>query len=253
MGKTRFLTILAIVWLVISVSCKKSEKPEVTGIPAEAVHYNIQGEETAAATPLLFKLDGKADDWAGTAPFWEEAVPAGAGLGESGIDIKQVYFKNDTQYLYGFMRISPTIEERFKISPTGSIIGDLFLDTDNNPQTGSNAAEGYESDLYKGYEVRIHIPVGVLNSSDGQSVPLVGYEVYTHEGGFYGINYAARQDSTDEGALIAHGPDGVEFALSLEAMKLVVPATFRAMLSQHAKSAGEEGSSVGQLTLAAAK
>ena len=253
MRKTGFLVVLGMALMIVSLSCKKSEKVEAVEIPAEAVQIKVLGEETAPATPLLFKLDGKADDWAGIAPFWEEVGPAGSGLGEHSIDIKQVYFKNDAQYLYVFIKISPTIEERFKVHPFGDIIGNLFLDTDNSPQTGSNAAEGMESDAYKGYEIRVWIPVGVLTSSSGESSPTVSYEIYTHEGGFYGINRADLQNTMDEGSLIAHGPDGVEFALKLEVMKIAVPASFRVMLDQNASAAGDKSYSVGQLTLEAPK
>jgi hypothetical protein len=252
MRKTKLLAVLAAVIVVISFSCKKSEKAQSMEIPPEAIQLESQEEPSAPAVSLLFTLDGKAEDWAGIEPFWTEGGAPGPGPFESSINIQQVYFKNDAQYLYAFMRISPTIEERFKKSPSGDIIGDLFLDTDNNSQTGSNAAEGYESDLYKGYEVRVYLPVGIMSSSD-RSFPYVGYEIYTHEGGFYGINVVARQDTTNEGSLIAHGPDGVEFALSLEAMKLAVPATFRVLLSEQCRSTGEEGKSVGQMTLEAAK
>jgi hypothetical protein len=253
MRKTSFLAVLAIALVTVSASCKKSEKAESFEIPSEAVQIKVIGGETASAAPLLFKLDGKADDWAAIAPFWEEVGPAGSGLGEHSIDIKQVYFRNDAQYLYVFMKISPTIEERFKMHPFGDIIGNLFLDTDNNPQTGSNAAEGMESDAYKGYEIRVWIPVGVLTSSSGESSPTVSYEIYTHEGGFRGINRADLQNTMDEGSLIAFGPDGVEFALKLEVMKIAAPASYRVMLDQHASAAGDQSYSIGQLTLEAPK
>jgi len=253
MRKAWFLAVLGMALMMVSLSCKKSEKPESFEIPSEAVQIKVLGEETAPATPLLFKLDGKADDWAGIAPFWEEGGAAGSGLSEYNIDIKQVYFKNDGQYLYVFMKISPTIEERFKIHPFGDIIGNLYFDTDSNPQTGSNAAENMESEAYRGYEIRVWIPVGVVSTSSGQSFPTVSYEIYTHEGSFHGINRADRQNSGDQGSLIAYGPDGVEFALRLEAMKLGAPAAFRVMLDEHSNFGEEDGYSVGKLTLAAAK
>jgi hypothetical protein len=252
MRKTCFIVGLSIALVIVSLSCKKSEKAESIEIPPEAVRIKIQGAETASAIPLLFKLDGKVEDWAGIEPFWAEGGAPGQGLGESSIDIKSVYFKNDARYLYVFMRIFPTIKERFKKSPSGDIVGNLFLDTDNNPKTGSNAAEGRESDLYKGYEIRVWIPVGVL-SGYGKSVPTVSYEIYTHEGGFRGINVADRQNSMDEGSLMAHGPDGIEFALKLEAMKLTVPSTFRVMLAEHSHFDEDAGHSVGQLTLEVVK
>lgn len=255
MRKTFFLIGLGIALVIVSSSCKKSEKVESIEIPAEAVHIKVEGPASGTSSPLLFKIDGKAEDWAGIEPFWAEGGAPGQGLGESSIDIKSVYFKNDAQFLYVFMRIFPTIEERFKKSPSGDIVGDLFFDTDNSPKTGSNAviySGMLESDLYKGYEIRVWIAVGVL-SGYGKSVPTVSYEIYTHEGGFHGNNVADRQNSEDEGSLMAHGPDGIEFALKLEAMKLTVPATFRVMLAEYSHFDVDAGHSAGQLTLNASK
>jgi len=252
MPKTCFIVGLSIALVIVSLSCKKSEKVESVEIPPEAVRIKVEGPASGTTGSLLFKLDGKVEDWAGIEPFWAEGGAPGQGLGESSIDIKSVYFKNDARYLYVFMRIFPTIEERFKKSPSGHIVGNLFLDTDNNPKTGSNAAEGRESDLYKGYEIRVWIPVGVINIS-GKTSPTVSYEIYTHEGGFRGINVVDRQNSLDTGSLMAHGPDGIEFALKLEAMKLTVPATFRVMLAEFSHFDEDAGHSVGQLTLKVVK
>lgn len=240
-GLCMFLSILVILF---SLSCKKSQKPQPAEIPQEPVQK--------AASQFLVTLDGKIQDWAGTEPLWNEGGMAGRGAFESNIDIQQVYFKNDSQYLYAFMRISPTIEDRFKKSPTGGIIGDLFLDLDNNPNTGSNAFEGREEEKYKGYEARVHLPVGVI-TSEGKSSPFLGYEVYRHEGGFYGINTVDRQDTMSEGALISHGPDGIEFAVRLDILKLALPTTIRVMLAEQSHFGKEEGYSVAQLTLNASE
>jgi len=241
MNRTRVPAVLAAVLVVLSISCQKSEKSEMT-----------LREETAPATSLLFKLDGKADDWARIEPFWMESGASGPTPDESSIDIKQVYFKNDALYLYVFMRFSPSIEERFKKYQRGGYVGDLFFDIDNNPKTGANAAEGHESDLYKGYEIMVAIQVGVYDES-GRTSPTVSYDSYSHEGGFRGVNYLDQQGTLRGGSLIAHGPDGIEFALKLETMKLTPPMTFRAMLAEFARVWDEEGCSVGQLTLEAAK
>ncbi|MFZ2052701.1 MAG: hypothetical protein WAU81_00765 [Candidatus Aminicenantales bacterium] len=249
MSKTRLLAVLAAVFVIVSFSCKKSEKAESMEIPSEGVQIKFQGAETAPAIPLLFKLDGKAEDWAGIEPLWAEGGAAGLPFNDdSFIDIKQVYFKNDAQYLYVFMRISPTIEERFRKHRAGGYIGYLFFDTDNNPQTGKVPVEGFEPEYYKGNEIMVDIPVGVLTDS-GQSFPTVSYGIYNHEDGFREVKHADSQDSLGEGSLIAHGPDGVEFALKLGAMKLTPPMTFRAMLHEF----GSNAQSVGKLMLEAAK
>lgn len=246
MRKQVFCVVLGMALALFSGACKKGEKAPEGTIPEEPVQ--TPAPSRAERAKLLFTLDGKLGDWSGIEPLWKEAGMAGAGADKSNIDIQQVFFKSDSQYLYGFMQISPTIEDRFKTSQTGDIIGDLFLDTDNNPGTGSAASETQESDKYKGYEVRVHIPVGVM-SSEGKSSPYVAYEIYTHEGGFYGINVVDRQDTMSEGSLIAHGPDGIEFALRLDTMKLVPATTVRILLQEYANAFEDAGYSVGQLAL----
>ena len=127
--------ILFISLLLISfMDCSKSDQPETQttdeGIPQTPV------ETKAAPNPYLFKLDGNFEDWADIEPLWDEGGAEGQGAWETNIDIKQVYFKNDAQYLYVFMKCSPTIVERAKIEKSGGIVGDLYFDTDNDPATG---------------------------------------------------------------------------------------------------------------------
>jgi len=246
MKKEQICVFLGGMLILCFFACKKGQ--EASSEDTRPVQSLTQESGQKPGSQLLIMLDGKLDDWSDVEPFWTEAGIAGSGPSESDIDIRTVYFRNDARYLYVFLRIFPTIEERFKISATGDIIGDLFLDTDNQPSTGSEASGLFPDEKFKGYEVRIHIPVGVLRS-EGKSTPYAAYEIYTQEGGFYGINVVDRQDTMSEGSLIAQGSEGLEFALRLEAMKLAQPTTVRVLLQEHSHFDEAGGYSSGTLAL----
>jgi hypothetical protein len=248
MRKAEFLVILGSVLVVFSLACKKSEKAPSSEAPQATIPEAVQEAAQAAASPLLFSLDGSLKDWAGIVPLWNEGGAAGQGTFESNVDIKQVYFKNDAQYLYVFMQTVPSIEERFKISKTGDILGDLYIDTDNDPNSGSGAVGGFEAEKCRGYEMRIYLPIGVMSYPESK-IPYVAYEVRPLEGVDFSANATVRWESFSEGSLIAHGPEGVEFAIPLESCGLTLPATVRLLLAERSHWSEEQGYTVGQLTL----
>jgi hypothetical protein len=253
MYRYTFLLALLIVLIAFPSACKKTEKAESIALPEGAVQIKIQGEETAPAIPLLFTLDGSLKDWAGIQPLWDEAGVIGQGSFEHDIDIKQVYFKNDAQHLYVFMRTVPTILELFKSSSLGGVLGSLYIDSDNNP--GSGAApmgKMFESEKFKGYEMRIWLPRGVM-PVHGQDTPFINYDVRFFEGDDLSQSLSLRWESYSEGTLIAHGPDGVEFALPLDTLRLTLPARVRVLLREESHWSEEQGYSVGMLTLEAPK
>jgi hypothetical protein len=253
MHKSVFLLALSVVLIVFASACKKAEKAESIALPEEAVQIRIQGAETAPAIPLLFSLDGSLEDWAGIQPLWNEGGVAGQGSFKHDIDIKQVYFKNDAQYIYVFMQIMPTIEELFKSSAKGGVLGSLFIDTDNNPSSGTTVrGNQFESEKYKGYEIKIWLPWGVM-PTHGQEIPYINYEVRLLEGDDFSHNVSLRWESYSEGTLIAHGPEGIEFALPLDTLGLTLPVTVRMLLAEQSHWDEEQGYTVGLLTLEAPK
>lgn len=250
MRKSAFLAALAVVLIVSTSVCKKSEKALPSEIPPTQELETSKKTAQAPASRLLFALDGSLQDWAGIEPLWAEGGALGRGPFKSNIDIKQVYFKNDPRCLYVFMRIDPSLEERFKISATGDILGDLYIDTDNNPNSGSGAVGGFEARQYKGYEIRIYLPVGIMSDPD-EKYPYVAYEIRPLEGDNFSANAISRWESYSEGSLIAHGPEGIEFALPLETLGLTLPATVRVLLAEHSHWGEEQGYTVGELNLEA--
>ena len=249
-----FPAIILSLFLMVSFSaCSKSDQTADRAIDEAVPQAAAESKEDAVATEVaanmyLFKLDGIFEDWGEIEPLWEEGGAEGQGAWETNIDIKQVYFKNDNQYLYVFMKCSPTIEERSKIEKSSGIVGDLYFDTDNDPSTGGTYILMWDAEKYKGYEVRAWIPIGIETWS-GETTVYVGYELYMAEGGSFSGLEAYEQDSHKKGSLIAHGPDGIEMALPLDKLGIQMPTTVRVLLAESCNSGEEEGYDVATLSL----
>ncbi len=253
MSKYLSAIILSLLLMVSFSACSKSEQAADQAIDEAVSQAAVKSVEVevgteAAAKTYLFKLDGNFEDWGEIEPLWEEGGAEGRGALETNIDIKQVYFKNDNQYLYVFMKISPTLVERFQTEESSGIVGDLYFDTDNDPSTGGTYILMWDKEKYKGYEVRVWIPLGYQTWS-GETTKYVGYEFYMAEGESFSGLGIYEQNSHKKGSLIAHGPDGIEMALPLDKLGIQVPATVRVLLAETCNSGEEEGYDVASLTL----
>jgi hypothetical protein len=242
-----FSAVILSLFLMVSFSaCSKSDQT-AEQMSNEAVSQ-AEVETVKAANLYLFKLDGDFEDWGEIEPLWDEGGAEGHGALETNIDIKQVYLKNDDQYLYVFMKISPTLVERFQTEESTGIVGDLYFDTDNDPSTGGTYILMWDTEKYKGYEVRVWIPLGYQTWS-GETTKYVGYEFYMAKGESFSGLGTYRQDTTREGSLIAHGPDGIEMALPMDKLGIQIPSTVRVLLAEFCNNGEEEGYDVAPLTL----
>lgn len=237
-----FLTFSSLVILSFGV-CSKSKTVDESEIRPT--------ENAPSGSTLLFTLDGSIKDWSGIEPIWNEAGAEGQGAFEHSVDIKQVYFKNDDRYLYVFMRCTPTIAERYKIHPYSDIMGDLYFDIDNDPATGSGklfALDELKGEEYKGYEVRVWIPIGVMSSSKGET-PYVSYDIRSLDNAEFSHMSDFKQNSFSSRDLIAHGKDGIEFALPLDKLGLQSPKTIRVLLAEQSHFSQKEGYTIGLIDL----
>lgn len=156
------------IFIVFSVANSKTDRGDETETPQTSVE--------TSKSQYLVNLDGKQDDWADVEPLWEEGGAEGPGAFAHHVDIKQVRFKNDNQYLYVLMRCSPTVVERFELKAAGGIICDLYFDIDDDSSTGSGKVAPFDSEKFKGFEVRVWVSIGVDASSKG-TLPYVAYEI----------------------------------------------------------------------------
>lgn len=192
------------------------------------------------ATPAMpIGIDGKAEDWAGVEPVLQEAGKAGSEK-EFGFDIKQVYLQADTKHLYVFARCTPTVQQEFEQNPdpSGGELFKLYLDVDNDERTGASENLGriYEA---VGYDRRLWFTVGLTT---GGGKPARDPTATVHA--FPNLDFRAARvwasTSSDDGAMIAHGPDGVEAAIPLDVIDIEPGTTVRLLLWESANFANLE-------------
>jgi len=242
MNKSLFYIIVNSLLILSFIPGSRSVRANCYEIPLFGMNYD---ENT-----FLVNLDGSHQDWRGIKPLWNEVGVDGRGAFEHNIDIKQTYFMNDERYLYVFMRCTPSIIERFKISSTRDIIGNLYFDIDNNSGSGSRNVANFKSEKFKGYELRVLLLIGG-DASSSSNVPAVEYQIGLIKKEESAIYWIFRQNSQNKGSLIAHGPDGIEFALPLNKLRLKAPATVRVLLAEQAHLSKDEDYSVGIIDLKA--
>ena len=226
-----------------------SESPGFSPSNGQSSNSGAEPTRTLRVPETEIKLDGRAGDWAGIEPLWAEAGMPGSGSSGSALDIKQVYFTNDSKYLYVFLRTTPSVQERYDEKQASGNLCDIYLDTDNDAATGCKRVEGLDYGDISGYECKIWIPLGVYMGLGG-SGPYVSYDLGTPgEDGTFSGDSVMEQSSTEEGALIAHGTDGVELAVPLAKINMRSGMTARVLLAESAHVFDKEGKSEGTVTI----
>lgn len=179
-------------------------------------------------------LDGKADDWVGTSPLWQEVGLPGRPGGSHDLDIGRVWLDSDAESLLLFIETRPSVAERFAEHGFSGWLGDLLLDLDLDPSTGAPAEGGDESEAFQGYELRARINL-VQMSRSGESTPEVSYDVVRAEDGTFPASGAvASARSFSSGDPIAHGPEGIELAVPLAPLGITAPHQVRLLLTEEA-------------------
>ena len=96
---------LSLSFLVFFSACSQSDQ---ASSPSSDEVVSPAAETESTTSPFLFNLDGRFEDWSGIEPLWNEGGAQGQGPIKSNVDIKDIFFKNDNQYIYVFMKISPS-------------------------------------------------------------------------------------------------------------------------------------------------
>lgn len=194
---------------------------------------------TPSASAMTIQLDGTIGKWSDKKPAWDNG-PAPADQPPDKIHIGKVYFDNDGSFLYAFVQCSPSVADRFKETQFSGDIGGIFVDPDNNPDTGS-AAEGHSTNPNdRGYKTKIYLALGAVGDK-----PMAGYQLFRFTGKYLEDNNGfneevphSDQNSFDQNALIAFGKDGVELAIPLDQLGLRAGATARIMIEPSAPDQG---------------
>ncbi len=195
------------------------------------------------------KLDGSADDWADKTPLIQEAGAPGRGDFNE-IDVKEVYFANDQNYLYVFLRCSPSVQERFAEKQRSGTLCNLYFDVDNDLTTGCRNAVGFDYGKISGYEAKLLIYLGVqmkvnLWTRQAKMTFYVAYDAFGLDSndGFSSESAVGGRlwEIYDEHWPIKDGPDGVELAVPLTDLGLKPDQVVRLLLAESAHIFDKEG------------
>ncbi len=195
-------------------------------------------------------LDGCAADWEGVEPILKEAGLPDRG-DRGGFDVKQVYLKTDSRNLYLFARCEPTILKQFADKPVGGQLFEMYLDTDNQVDTGT--ANMKVSGFYEapGYDRKIWVTAGVtLDRTTGPRNPTATVFVFQSQDGAFPAGSTWKTTSDDPNASVAPGPDGVEAIIPLDTLGLKPGATVRMLLVEHSHFSDRDGFNETKFTVA---
>ncbi len=231
---------MVVVVLLVGVAglsgCGASDRGDRTTSGAAMSEAGESGGGTAGG----FVFDGKADDWASIPPVVEEAGASGVDLDHE-VDIKQVYFANDEQYLYVFLTTEPSIEERWQKTDSSSGFVEIYFDTDMDSSTGCHGVMGFDYGSIDGYERRIWMPIGVMAGPDG-STPMFGADLGAPgENGQFSFNTIHTESTADPDDLIGFGSDGVEFAVPMDGLGVSTGQRVRVLIKEDANAFEKEG------------
>ena len=219
--------VIASLWILAGGCGTSSRGPSVDGETRLD-----RASDSANAAPLSISLDGKASEWQGVDPVWEEGGASGTGDLPGSVDIQQVHFRNDEDFLYVFLRTSPTVQKRFADTGSSGELCDVFFDTDNDSATGCTDVDGFDYGKINGYDFRLWVPLGVQSGSEG-SLPFVSYELQPADAsGRFMFNAVIASQSVDSNALIQHGEEGVEMAIPLEPLGVKPGSTIRLLFKE---------------------
>jgi hypothetical protein len=196
-------------------------------------------------------LDGQADDWSKLKPALKEVGGKGRGQFEN-IDIKRAWLAHDGKRLLVFLETKPSFKADHAEDASTHGFCEIYFDTDNNPETGCEGVTGFGYGKINGYEVRAFMPMG----SSGDA-PFATYTLMeTNKEGEFGFDSAiegGEAHSTDEDAPIAHGKQGVEFAIPLKHLNVQPGDTVRVLLKEAAHSFDKKGYNELSITLSETK
>ena len=181
---------------------------------------NSEQPDRANLPNPMYTIDGLFDDWQKYRTGWEETGKEGRGDWGDDIDIKQLYYSNDDNYLYMFFRCKPSIEQRHAETKASGRFANLYIDSDSDKTTGVAETDSRGNVATQGADIEISIPIGTYV---GFEVPagavecgFVTYSVRKWNPSSRSFDIEIREEmSMAPGSLIAHGSDGVEIALPL--------------------------------------
>lgn len=197
-------------------------------------------QHRSASLPAWLSLDGSLADWKGVTPIVQEVGLPGRGS-FNGINVTRLFLKTDSRNLYLFACCEPSVASRFQEANTTCGLFDMFLDTDGRADTGTPNTKRSWNDGLPGSDCKIVVGSGIIvDLLSRKSKPNATAWVLRCQNGVFPGKPAWETDSDDATAYIAHGPDGVEVAIPLDALGLKPGATVYALVVEGSHFSDEQ-------------
>lgn len=178
-------------------------------------------------------IRGKARAWKDLKPVWEDAGRKKLSFPQE-FDVKEVYLDNDDDYFYFFLRLKPSLPERFRRNDATGNVGYFYFDTDDDPATGSGSVQSIapffrrikaqrdvKATAFLGYEYELVLDVGwTVNTADPKPKPVNWVEYRLRalgpKGDFDRAVPGGRATTEEGNGLIAYSEEGLELAVPLK-------------------------------------
>ena len=170
----------------------------------------------AVAADVNINIDGKKDDWKAS-PLLKEIGGTGKGASGDGIDATQFYVENNAKDIYLFIGTAPSFKDRFRAWRKAGTLCYIYIETDNNLQTGCN---GDFKGSIKGYEYRLWVHSGQTWGGKHNGQFLAYGLTRVSEDGEFPRACTQSKTSFEDKDCISDGDEGVELRISLESLGL---------------------------------
>jgi hypothetical protein len=196
---------------------------QMTPTQLNALVNEFHGNSTRVFPETKFVIDGSMRDWANCKTAWLSNIAFKPQKSDRSYNVTACYYSNDTNYLYLFLKVQPSVQQKFiEFNPDGKLrslgnIGFFFLC--NKSDKASGAQRRSERLEFSVGDLMVSILAGTHMSTMG-AAPEVSYHICEwdpHRKSF-GEDVQS-QSSASEFRLINYGVDGVEIAIPLEDIK----------------------------------
>lgn len=192
-------------------------------------------------------IDGLSNDWKGIDPVVTEI---GLPLDHSKqlmehFDVKEFFLAYDEANLYFLITLEPGVGDYFSKTEAGGYVGDIYLNSDSNLETGCKDTYLYGSENITGYDYKIWIPTGVSSTKDNTTFAFVSYEVCPPKDNSKGFSMSevAGANSMENPTLIQFSGNNIEFSISQKLLGIKHGLKIEGIFQEFANSSEKEGNS----------
>ena len=186
------------------------------------IAFSLIMSSIGIADELNLTIDGNKNDW-NSEPLVKEIGGTGRGSFDTDIDATQLYVNNDAKYLYLFFGTQPSFAKRYVKQKTTGAFCDVYIDIDNNPNSGCRNVIGFDFGKITGYEFKLWMPIGQY-ASPKENGTFAAYSLLgtRDDGDFSFLEPIFEKKSFEDTEFISHGRDGVEMKVPLDILRIKI-------------------------------